>query len=86
MRPLLHSYRLIGIFRTELFSLPPLRAEKRGRGVEWHCLVTKEQLLASLSAGPEVTCLFYRVPSSPQEAALLPLGSYSSYRLLGKMY
>ena len=28
----------------------------------------------------------YRVPSSPQEAALLPLGSYSSYRLLGKMY
>ena len=28
----------------------------------------------------------YRVPSSPEEAALLPLGSYSSYRLLGKMY
>ena len=32
MRPLFHSYRLIGIFRTELFSLPPLRAEKRGGG------------------------------------------------------
>ena len=28
----------------------------------------------------------YRVPSSPEEAALLPLGSYSSYRLLGKVY
>ena len=28
----------------------------------------------------------YRVPSSPEEAALLPLGSYSSCRLLGKMY
>ena len=47
MRPLFHSYRLIGIFRTELFSLPPLRAEKRGGGGgggggggEWHCLVT----------------------------------------------
>ena len=32
MRPLFHSYRLIGILRTELFSLPPLRAEKRGGG------------------------------------------------------
>ena len=27
-----------------------------------------------------------RVPSNPEEAAPLPLGSYSSYRLLGKMY
>ena len=32
MRPLFHSYRLIGIFRTELFSLPPLRAEKKRGG------------------------------------------------------
>ena len=27
-----------------------------------------------------------RVLSNPQKAALLPLGSYSSYRLVGKMY
>ena len=32
MRPLFHSYRVNGISRTELFSLPPLRAEKRGGG------------------------------------------------------
>ena len=32
MRPLFHSYGLNGIPRTELFSLPPLRAEKRGGG------------------------------------------------------
>ena len=32
MEPLFHSYRLNGIPRTELFSLPPLRAEKRGGG------------------------------------------------------
>ena len=32
MRPLFHSYRQNGISRTELFSLPPLRAEKRGGG------------------------------------------------------
>ena len=32
MRPFFHSYRVNGISRTELFSLPPLRAEKRGGG------------------------------------------------------
>ena len=32
MGPLFHSYRLNGISRPELFSLPPLRAEKRGWG------------------------------------------------------
>ena len=32
MRPLFHSYGLDGIPRTELFSLPPLRAEKKGGG------------------------------------------------------
>ena len=32
MRPLFHSYSLNGISRTELFSLPPLRAEKKGGG------------------------------------------------------
>ena len=32
MRPLFHSYGLNGIPRTELFSLPPLRVEKRGGG------------------------------------------------------
>ena len=32
MRPLFHSYRQNGISRTELFSLPPLRAEKGGGG------------------------------------------------------
>ena len=32
MRPLFHSYRLNGISRTELFSLPPLRAEKKRGG------------------------------------------------------
>ena len=30
MRPLFHSYSLNGISRTELFSDPPLRAEKGG--------------------------------------------------------
>ena len=41
MRPLFHSYGLDGIPRTELFSLPPLRAEKKGGGGEkWHCSVT----------------------------------------------
>ena len=32
MRPLFHSYGLNGIPRTELFSLPPLRVEKKGGG------------------------------------------------------
>ena len=45
MRPLFHSYGIDGIPRTELFSLPPLRAEKKrggggGGGGEWHCSVT----------------------------------------------
>ena len=56
MRPLFHSCRLNGISRTELFSLPPLRAEKRGG--EWHCLVPEGAVLASLSARPEVACRF----------------------------
>ena len=34
MKPLFHSYGLNGISRTELFSLPPLRVEKRGGGGE----------------------------------------------------
>ena len=75
MEPLFHSYKLNGISRTELFSLPPLRAEKRGGG-------GGVALLGTLRSSLPI----YRVPSSPEEAALLPLGSYSSYRLLGKMY
>ena len=57
MRPFFHSYRQNGISRTELVSLPPLRAEKRGGGggTAWYL---KEQFWPSLSARPEVTCLF----------------------------
>ena len=56
MKPLFHSYRLNGISRTELFSLPPFRAEKRGgSGTAWYL---KEWFWASLSARPEIMCLF----------------------------
>ena len=50
MRPLFHSYRQNGVSRTELFSLPPLRAEKRGGGGggEWHCLVPLEMFFGLL--------------------------------------
>ena len=43
MRPLFHSYRQNGISRTELFSLPPLRAEKKGGGGSGTAWYLKEQ-------------------------------------------
>ena len=83
MRPLFHSCRLNGISRTELFSLPPLRAEKRGGG-SGTARNLKEQVLSFFISQARGYVPIYR--PSPEEAALLPLGSYSSYRLLGKMY
>ena len=86
MGPLFHSYRLNGISRTKPFSLPLLRAEKRGGGGEVALLGTLRSSFELLIGQARDYVPIYRVPSSPEEAALLPLGSYSSYRLVGKMY
>ena len=71
-------------------SLPSLRAEKKGVCV---CVCVCVCYFWALRAwcGSFISqaraCLpIHRVPSSAKEAALLPLGSYSSYRLLGKVY
>ena len=73
MRPLFHSKGYLESLERNSSSLPPLRAERKKGGVA--LLGTLGAVLASLSARPEFTCLFI-VPSSPEEAALLPLGSY----------
>ena len=94
MGPLFHS-TVNGISRAELFSSFSLRGGKKvcvcvggggGGGGEWHELEPSELFLAPGSSRPEVTCLFIEFFLVLKEAALLPLGSYSSYRLLGKVY
>ena len=54
-----------------------------GSGTAWYL---KERFLAFFISQTRGYVPIYRVPSSPKEAALLPMGSYSSYRLLGKVY
>ena len=65
-------------------SLPLLRAEreKGGSGTAWNL---RSSCGFPVNQARDYVPI-YRVPSSPEEAALLPLGSYFSYRLLGKMY
>ena len=60
--------------------------KKRGGGGEVALLGTLRSSFELLISQARDYVPIYRVPSSPEEAALLPLGSYSSYRLLGKMY
>ena len=55
MRPLFHSYRQNGISRTELSSSSQSRKKSGGSGTAWYL---KERFWPSLSARPEVTCLF----------------------------
>ena len=54
-----------------------------GSGTAWYL---KERVLAFFISQTRGYVPIYRVSSSPKEAALLPMGSYSSYRLLGKVY
>ena len=67
MEPLFHSYRLHGISRTELFSLPPLRAEKRGGGGEVALLGTLRSSFELLISQARDYVPIYRVPSSPKK-------------------
>ena len=83
MRPLFHSYGLNGIPRTELFLLSE---QEKGGGEVALLGNLRSSFLSFFINQARGYVPNYRVPSSPQEAALLPLGSYSSYRLLGKMY
>ena len=70
---------------TELFLSSSSQSRKKkggGNGTAWNL----RSSFGFLVDQARDYVLIYRVPSSPEEAALLPLGSYSSYRLLGKMY
>ena len=71
-----------GIYRTELLFSSSLRAEKKGGIPLWALRAWCGSLISQAKA-----CLpTHRVLSSPEKSALLPLGSYSSYHLLSKMY
>ena len=82
--PLLREMGSLGL--NSFLSLPPLRAEKGGGGGgSGTAGYLKERFLSFFISQARGYMPIYRVPSSPEEAAPLPLGSYSSYRLLGKM-
>ena len=66
-----------------LLSEQKKRGGGGGGGTAWYL---KEHFCSFFISQARVYVPIYRVPSNPEEAALLPLGSYSSYRLLGKMY
>ena len=68
-------------------SLPPLRAVKKGGGgggVQVGLDILETNMSPQRTRTSHLSII--RVLSNPQKAALLPLGSYSSYRLVGKMY
>ena len=70
----------------ELFLSSPSQSRKKGGGGGVALLGTLGAVFGFLINQARVYVPIYRVPSNPEEAALLPLGSYSSYRLLGKVY
>ena len=86
IRPLFHSKGKMESVGLNSSSLPPLRAEREkgggGSGTAWNLRSSCGFLVNQARDHMPI----YRVPSSTEEAALLPLGSYSSYCLLGKMY
>ena len=85
IRPLFHSKGKMESLGLNFSSLPPLRAERK-KGGEVALLGTFRSSCGFFVNQARDYVPIYRVPSSTEEAALLPLGSYSSYRLLGKMY
>ena len=76
----------MGIMDLNSCSLPPLRAVKKGGGggVQVGLDILETNMSPQRTRTSHLSII--RVLSNPQKAALLPLGSYSSYRLVGKMY
>ena len=74
----------MGIMDLNSCSLPPLRAVKKGGGVQVGLDILETNMSPQRTRTSHLGII--RVLSNPQKAALLPLGSYSSYRLVGKMY
>ena len=74
-----------GICRAEVFLSSSFQSRKKGRRGTPKFGPLKAWC-ASFINQSRVCLPIHRVPSSPKEAVLLPLSSYSSYRLLGKVY
>ena len=69
-----------------LLSSSPQSSQKRGGGggVQVGLDILETNMSPQRTRTSHLSII--RVLSNPQKAALLPLGSYSSYRLVGKMY
>ena len=67
-----------------LLSSSPQSSQKKGGGVQVGLDILETNMSPQRTRTSHLSII--RVLSNPQKAALLPLGSYSSYRLVGKMY